>query len=342
MWPGKRVLIAGGASFIGSHLAEELLRQGASVRIVDNLSSGSAANLSTVLDRLEFIEGDLLDPNQAFRAMSDVDFVFHLAASHGGRGYIDTHPADCSMNMVLDGIVFNAARRADVDGVCYASSACVYPTTLQNSDSDTLLREDMANLSVPGSAFADQQYGWAKLMGEMSLKAFHEQYGLKGSVCRLFTVYGERENETHAIPALIAKAFVNMDPYEVWGSGNQDRNFTYVSDVARGMVLAAERVRDTSPVNIGSSEHVRVRDVAQLIFEFTGFRPRDIHYDLSKPVGVKSRAADLSLARDLLGWEPEVSFRDGLRRTIDWYYSTHDIDSVLKTLPVLLTERSTT
>ena len=342
MWSGTRVLVTGGASFIGSHLTEELIRQGALVQVVDNLSSGFMANLAAVRDRVEFIEGDLLDSNQALQAMEGVDFVFHLAASHGGRGYIDTHPADCSMNMVLDGIVFDAARRADVKGVCYASSACVYPTVLQNEDSDTLLREDMANLSVPGAALADREYGWAKLMGEMSLQAFHQQYGLKGAVCRLFTVYGERENETHAIPALIAKAFVKMDPYEVWGSGNQDRNFTYVSDVVRGMMLASEKIRDARPVNIGSSEHLRIRDVVELIFALTGFRPRSIHYDLSKPVGVRSRAADLSLARKLLGWEPQVSFREGLRRSIDWYYSTHDVESVRRTLPVLLTERSAT
>jgi len=340
MWPGSRVLVTGGASFIGSHLSEELIRRGASVRIVDDLSSGSRANIAAVQDRLEFIDGNLLDPNHASKAMEDIDVVFHLAAFHGGRGYIDAHPADCSMNMVLDGIVFDAARRADVETVCYASSACVYPTLLQNDGSGTLLREDMANLSAPGGALADREYGWAKLMGEMSLRAFHQQYGLNGSVCRLFTVYGERENETHAIPALIAKAFVRLDPYEVWGSGNQDRNFTYVGDVVRGMVLAAERIRDAAPVNIGASEHVRIRDVVRLIFELTGFRPRDVHYDLSKPVGVTSRAADLTRTQKLLGWQPEVSFSEGLRRTIDWYYSTHDADSVRSTLPTLLTERS--
>src|SRR3972149_10334703 len=274
MWSGTRVLVTGGASFIGSHLSEALSRQGALVQVVDNLSSGFMANLAAVRDRVEFIEGDLLDSDQALQAMEGVDFVFHLAASHGGRGYIDAHPADCSMNMVLDGIVFDAARRADVDTVCYASSACVYPTLLQNDGSGTLLREDMANLSAPGGALADREYGWAKLMGEMSLRAFHQQYGLNGSVCRLFTVYGERENETHAIPALIAKAFVGLDPYEVFGAGNQDRNFTYVGDVVRGMVLAAERIRDAAPVNIGASEHVRIRDVVRLIFELTGFRPR--------------------------------------------------------------------
>jgi len=159
---------------------------------------------------------------------------------------------------------------------------------------------------------------------------------------RPVTKWAARVPETHAIPALIAKAFVKMDPYEVWGSGNQDRNFTYVSDVVRGMMLACEKIRDARPVNIGSSEHLRIRDVVELIFALTGFRPRNIHYDLSKPVGVRSRAADLSLARKLLGWEPQVSFAEGLLRSIDWYYSTHDVESVRRTLPVLLTERSAT
>jgi len=201
------------------------------------------------------------------------------------------------------------------------------------------LREEWANPFVEGCASSDGEYGWAKLMGEMTLHAYHKQHGMKSVSCRLFTVYGERENETHAVIALIAKAFVRMDPYEIWGDGQQDRNFTYVGDIADGMIRAAERVTDASPINIGTAEHIKIIDSAKKIFEMTKFNPRSIHFDTSKPVGVYSRAADLTRTRARLEWEPRISFTEGLRRTIDWYYGARRVEDVAAKLGVLLTER---
>jgi nucleoside-diphosphate-sugar epimerase len=201
------------------------------------------------------------------------------------------------------------------------------------------LEESNADPFRAGCAAADGEYGWAKLMGEMTLGAYVRQYGLKGVACRLFTVYGERENESHAVIALIAKAFVGMDPYEIWGTGEQDRNFTYVADIVEGLMRAAEKITDGSPVNIGTAEHIRIKDCAEMIFDHVHRRPKQLHFDVSKPVGVFSRAADLSRLRTLLGWEPATSFRAGLGRTIDWYYSTHAADTVAERLDLALTER---
>jgi UDP-glucose 4-epimerase len=176
-------------------------------------------------------------------------------------------------------------------------------------------------------------------MGEMTLQAYHKQYGLKSVSCRLFTAYGERENETHAVIALIAKAFVRMDPYEIWGDGQQTRNFTYVGDIADGMIRAAERVDDGSPVNIGTAQHVKIIDCAEKIFAITGFKPKELFFDTSKPVGVYSRAADLTQARAKLGWEPAVGVDEGLKRTIDWYWRANKVEDIAARLGVLLTER---
>ncbi len=341
-WQGKAVLVTGGASFIGSHIVDRLVGLGATVRVADDLSSGRLENLSESVDSIEFFEGDLRDRDFARRSMSGIDVVFHLAACHGGRGFIDTHPADCASNMVLDGVVFDEALKSGVDRVCFASSACVYPTSLQTKPSDgnmVYLREEWADPFTEGSAFSDGEYGWAKLMGEMSLRAYYKQYGLKSVSCRLFTVYGERENETHAVIALIAKAFVKMDPYEIWGDGQQDRNFTYVGDIADGMIRAAERIDDGSAINIGTAEHVKIIDSAKMIFDESGFTPDAINFDTSKPVGVFSRAADLTKTRSILDWEPQTSFREGLDRTMKWYYETKTVEEVAERLDVLLTER---
>jgi UDP-glucose 4-epimerase len=242
--------------------------------------------------------------------------------------------------MALDQIVFEEAWRAGVDRVCHASSACVYPSYLQEeAGSQHLLREDEANPFVRDKAFADLEYGWAKLMGEMTLKAYHKQHGMKTSSVRVFTAYGPRENETHAIIALIAKALIKMDPYVVWGTGRQDRNFTYVDDIVNAMIRAAERIEDASPVNAGRADRITLDQAAEIVFGLLDWRPEQVIHDLSKPVGVASRAADLTRAKTLLSWEPEVSYEEGFRRTIEWYRSHKDPDAVRRDLAKLLMER---
>jgi UDP-glucose 4-epimerase len=341
-WKGKSVLVTGGASFIGSHLVDKLVVLGARVRVADDLSSGKLDNLEQSLRGVEFLQGDLRDRPFTKKAVSGVEVLFHLAASHGGRGFIDTHPADCASNLVLDGIVFEAACRAGVGQVCFASSACVYPVGYQEKSADGLvyLREEWADPFRPEGARADGEYGWAKLMGEMALGAYWKQYGLKSACCRLSTAYGERENETHAVIALIAKAFVRMDPYEIWGDGQQDRNFTYVGDIVDGMMRAAERIHDASAVNLGTAEHIKIIEAVKMIFAQTDFEPRSLKFDASRPVGVYSRAADLTRARRLLDWEPSTTFEEGLRRTIRWYYANRTVGEVAARMGTLLTERA--
>lgn len=341
-WNGTKVLVTGGASFIGSHLTDRLVALGASVRVADDLSSGRVENLRDSFDRIDFREGDLRDRRFAREAIDGCSVVFHLAACHGGRGFIDTHPADCASNLVLDGIVFDEAAKARVDRVAFASSACVYPVQRQKAPvngATVLLREEWADPFREGCASSDGEYGWAKLMGEMTLRAYWKQYGLKSVSCRFFTAYGERENETHAVIALIAKAFVRMEPYEIWGDGQQDRNFTYVGDIVEGTIRAAERIEDASPVNIGTAEHIKIIDLARLIFREMGFTPLSIDFNTSKPVGVYSRAADLTRARELLQWEPSVSVEEGLHRTIAWYVGARNVSDVAERLGLLLTER---
>ena len=329
---------------------DTLLEKGADVTVADDFSSGKLENLNYPLTKkglgrwehnnLAVYKGDLKDRNFTRRMVDDADVVFHLAALHGGRGYIDTHPAECSSNMILDQLVFEESCRAGVERVCFASSACVYPSYLQDrAGSNYLLKEDDADPFVRDRAFADLEYGWAKLMGEMSLKAYHREYGMKTAAIRIFTAYGPRENETHAIVALIAKAFIKMDPYVVWGSGEQDRNFTYVQDIVDALVLASERIEDGSVVNGGRSDRLTINQTADLVFELVNWKPRKVEHDLSKPQGVASRAADLTKAQKVLNWSPKVSYREGFQKTIDWYFAHHNVKTVRSNLEKSLVER---
>lgn len=317
------VLITGGASFIGSHLAELLVRHGARVRVADDFSSGRREHLAAVSDEVELLEGDLRDPEFARGAVRGTTTVFHLAAMHGGRGYIDTHPVECTSNMLLDHVVFSAAAGAGARRLVHASSACVYPTTLQASDQERgLLREQDANFDVPGGAFADGEYGWAKLMGELQLRAFHRQHGLDAVAARIFTAYGERENLSHAVIALIAKAVARVEPFPVWGDGHQTRNFTYVADTVMGLALAG-RLSGFEVINVGSARHHTIRDLLAEVFTHLGWEPDAFEWQLDKPVGVRSRASENTRIREKTGWEPSTPLRDGVRRTIDWYLEAH-------------------
>ena len=334
---GRPVLVTGGASFIGSHLVDALVAMNARVHVIDDLSSGKLANISRHVDSgaFEFQHADLLDPQVAAKVVAGMHTVFHLAANHGGRGYVDRHQADCAANLLLDGVVFRACRLAGVEKVVYASSGCVYPNHLQTDPTQRLfLTEDQVGPPYD----ADNMYGWAKLMGELTLRALYREHGLKSVSCRYFTVYGPRGHENHAVMAMIARAFIGQDPFEVWGSGRQVRNWTYVSDIVDGTLLAAAHIDDARAINLGTRERIRVIDAVRRVLRVTGHGP-EIRLREDMPIGPMNRVADSSLAERLLNWMPRVRFEDGLRMTIDWYINTHCRNDVAARLAHRLTER---
>ena len=328
-WTEKNVLVTGGASFIGSHLVDKLVSLNASVTIADDLSTGKMDNLKESKDKIEFIKTDLEynSKSEAKNIFKDNEIVFHLAADHGGRGYISSHPADVCSSFAVDHHVFEACSDTNIEKVIFSSSACVYPTDLQKDiGSDYKLKETDSNTSNLDSYLsADIEYGWAKLMSEVQMNAFNKQFGLKGCPVRFVTAYGPRENETHAIIAFIYKAIERMDPYEIWGNGQQERDFTYVEDIVDGTVLCAEKISDMTPVNLGTGVRYKMIDVAQMIFKILEWTPEKISFDTSKPTGAISRALDNSLAKELLGWEPKFSLQEGLKKTIEWYSKNHKL-----------------
>ena len=340
-WTGKKVLVTGGASFIGSHLVDELVNLGVSyIRIVDDLSSGKLENLNShrlyffnplidlqtceskfaVNEEIAFWEANLLDQRVSRKSVKDIDIVFHLAADHGGRGYVDTHKVGPSTNLTLDGMLFKNAYEENVGKIVYASSGCTYPNYIQqNVNEELYLRE--GDVGPPYDA--DNMYGWAKLMAEKTLESYYDELGMKSTSLRYFTVYGKRGKMNHAITAMIGRAFLEQVPYKIWGDGSAIRNWTRVEDIVDGTIKAAEKVDNATPINLGIERRISVEEAAKSILDITD-HDAEIKYLPDKPVGVLNRVADNSRAREMLDWEPSKGFEEGVKNMVDWFYEYHD------------------
>lgn len=330
---GAHALVTGGASFIGSHLVDALLEKGAKVRVVDDLSSGKLENIQQHIDnsKVEFIKADLHDTNVCTKSLDGIDIVFHLAADHGGRGYVDLHQIECARNLRLDQQILELAAKHGVKNFVFASSGCVYPNYKQEDVNEELY---LTEKDVGPPYDADNMYGWAKLMTELTLKEYCKKGLLKGCSLRYFTVYGPRGKEDHAVMAMIARAFIRQSPFEVWGDGTQIRNWTHVHDIVRGTIRAAEKIEDGTAINLGTKERTSVLDAVNHIAHYVqqkydpAYAPSIVKQP-HKPTGPKNRVADNTLANQLLGadWQ-QIPFKDGLKGTLDWYFSTKNREDV--------------
>lgn len=340
-WYGKKVSLLGGASLIGTHLAEALIFKGVSeLRIVDDFSAGKVSNLTNLVDKygVGVNRADLREYSSASKAVEGADIVFHLAAQHGGRGYVASHKTELYDNLSLDTTIFRACAEQGVEKVIFSSSACAYPIDLQtNSDQYVYLSEGM--IDYDNVRQADGAYGMEKLLGEMILDAYIERGYFKGCSTRSFTVYGPLMGETHAIAALIAKTMVRQEPFEIWGDEKnlQVRNWTYVEDNVEGALLAAEHL-DRGAINVGIGQRLTPKDAVEIIWDYMGWTPSEVKWLSDKPIGPRNRVADDSKLKDL-GWYPKYFFEDGLHKTIDWYLRTHNEHELRRDLERKLTER---
>ena len=336
-WSKRRVLVTGGAGFIGSNMVDRLLSLGATVTVVDKLLFPSKswvwqaklARLSAIYQKYGFKDVDIeimdlsRDVDRFQLKARNADVVFHLSAVFGGREFVDIHQSECSKMLAMDHNVISCSYEAGVERLHYASSACVYAPSLNTKD--RLLKEDDILRTAEGWDSSDNLYGFAKLMGELQLRSFFKEKGFKSSVSRYLTVYGPGElDSTHAIAALVEKALNKQDPYVVWGSGEQERGFTFVGDIISGSIAAAESISDATPVNLGWDKRYRIRDVASLILKKASHHPKLVSFDRTKPEGPFSRALDISRARTLLNWSPKIDLDEGLEQTISWHKSNRN------------------
>ena len=335
-WKNKTIGIMGGASFIASHTIDRLLNLGAfSIWIADDFSSGNKKN---VPKGIPIMEGDLRDYEFARTAVDGADIILDFSSVHGGRGYVGTdHDVPISDNFVLNTNVLRASVAAKVKKIAFSSSACVYDITKQ--------MDETANFRIPETwddhnahMFPDGMYGLSKATHERVLRAYDKAGIIDATICRFFTVFGTRMKENHFILASIAKTFIKTDPFYVWGTGTEVRNFTPVQNTVDGFLLAIEKSHGKI-YNIGLEQRITINDALEMIWKLMDWKPKDIVYQPHKPVGIRNRVADCTKARTELGWTPKISFRDGLQDTIDWYVSTHNINEVKTTLEQSLVNR---
>jgi len=323
MWNSRRVLITGGAGFVGSHLAERLVDLGAHVRVVDNLERGRLEYLSSVESRIEFICDDLRQREVCERACQGIDFVFHLASKVGGIKYYLTRPSEVILdNTLIDTHMLRAALESGVSRYLYASSAHVYPIELQGSPDAPLIREEQA---IP--AHPELSYGWAKLYAEKQIEyAVMQGTDMHAAIVRIIGAFGPNQDlelETgSAIPVFTRRAieYPEQQPFSVLGSGAETRSFCYVSDIIEGFLAAAaqmEKRQLVGPVNLGNEDRISIRDLALEIIRISG-KDIPITWNSSHPTVIWGQALDCSkTAAELEGWKPVVSLSEGLRRVYE-------------------------
>jgi nucleoside-diphosphate-sugar epimerase len=308
-------LVTGGAGLIGSYLVEHLVREGAQVRVADNLGSGSLKNLSSCLRSIDFLKLDLQDAVACRRAVEGMDTVFDLAARTVGIGYSSQHHGEMFYDsMTISMNTLEAARQAGIRHYLFASSSCVYP-----DGSHIPTPEEDADRNLPESA--NSGYGWAKRMFELMATFYAQEYGMKVAIVRLVNAYGPRyhwdQEEPHVIPALIQRLLRGENPLLIWGSGRQTRSFIHASDVAMLMKLVSERATNAEPINIGCSEETTISDLVGELTTIAGYEG-EIIFDPSKPEGPPRKGLDLSRQRNLIAdFRPEFSLQDGLRQTFE-------------------------
>ena len=311
-YQGKNVLVAGGAGLVGQSLVRKLLDQGACVRATQFKSR----KITAAHKNLEVVSCDLRNEPEAAKVFKDMDIVFIAAGVVGGTRKIKEDPSYLIFgNLELRSKLIALAAKSGAERCAHVSSSYVYPHTG---------RPNVENEGFQGDPPAPVNYGlgWVERYLETLCKHFHMTTKTQYAIARPTNMYGPHDNfnleECHVIPALVVKAVNRMNPFEAWGNGEDVRPFTYVDDFTDGLMRMTEKYAVAEPLNLCSREIPTVKEVLKTLFDYLEFHPRLV-FSSDQPSLFPYKVSDPSLARELLGWEAQVSLKEGLRRTVDWY-----------------------
>lgn len=306
-----RVLVTGGAGFIGSHLTAALLAEGASVRVLDDMSTGSLANLEGMSP--EIIIGDIADPEVVDRAAAGCDLIFHLAALVSAPYSLENPMLTFRTNVTGTFNLLEAARQMGVRRFVYASSSAVYGNLpgLPKKEDDLL---------APVTPYAA-----TKQVNEVMAGAYTAAYGLPAVGLRFMNVFGPRQDPNSpysGVLSIFCRAAVYGNECTIYGDGEQTRDFVYVDDVARAIMLAAsaptERLPERAVLNVGLGKQTSLNQIVEMLGELTR-QPLEVSYSAERSGDIKHSVADTTRAREVLGFQPETRVVDGLRATLDWF-----------------------
>ena len=310
----KKILVTGAGGFIGSHMVRCLKDEGYWVRGVDIKKPEFVRSCAD-----EFVLVDLRNEEGVRRVTRGMEQVYNFAANMGGIGFITKVKADVTHdNVLINANMLKACVENNVERFFFSSSACIYPQELQKDDSYVAdLRELDAYPAQP-----DSPYGWEKLFTEIMCKSFEEDYGLENRIARYHNIYGPegtykggREKAPAALCRKVAMA-KDGESITIWGNGKQIRSFLYIDDCLEATKLLMES-DCKEPLNIGSDEAITVNELADIIIKISGKNIKK-KYDLTQPIGVRSRNADITLLKKKLNWQPKVSYKEGLEKTYRW------------------------
>jgi nucleoside-diphosphate-sugar epimerase len=308
-----RYVVTGGAGFIGSNTVDELVKRGHSVVVLDDLSAGKEENLAEVRNKITFIKGSITDIEIVRKAMHEADYVLHLAARTSVPRSVKDPIESNRIN--IDGTlnVLVAARDAKVKRIVFAASSSAYGETPTLPKVETMQPAPIS------------PYGVTKFVGELYLQTFGRCYGLENVSLRYFNVFGPRQDPSSPYSGVLAKfcnAALEQTQPLIFGDGEQTRDFTYVENAVQANLLAFEAPNVSGKVfNVGVSGRVSLNEVVDLLSKISGHR-MDAKHDPPREGDIRDSQADITQARNLLGYDPRVDFEEGLRRTFEWYKTT--------------------
>lgn len=313
----KLCLVTGGAGCIGSHVAQGLLDQGFKVRILDDLSTGFMENIQSLTQKVEFVKGDIKKDSDISKAIRNVSYVFHLAANRAVLRSVDKPLETNDINVTGTLKLLIAAQKNKVKRFIFSSSSSVYGETKKFP-----LSED--DLPKPESPYAA-----SKIMGEYYCKLFTKLYGLETVSLRYFNVYGPRQNPESIYSAVIPiflEKLIQEQPPEIHWDGKQSRDFVYASDIAQANILAMKSAKAVGEVfNIASGEELSVNELFKEIQRLTNKKHVKPVYKPKRNGDVRRTAASIKKARALLGYQPKISFRKGIEKTIHWFLDKYKL-----------------